>query len=278
MHLTSRRVPARGRPACSARPARSARRPCRGDRPVNAAIGHQSRRPARRRCTRPGGRGRSSPRPRWTIRTGRPHSLNTRVGWSATRSVSVSSGLVLVQPVRRRPGRPGSPASSRRDMSCRAGIEQNARVSSMNPDSRLNPAISVTDCLEAAGSRPGCPGTTRARPRRPPGRTRPAARSRGRTRPASTVNSTRWKPGSVPYAVEQRLQRPGELDRHRDVVAGVRAVPVQRCPGGGCGGRPGAGSSPGRPRHDIRAISKIMCRRNAVASAGGGLRRPAPRR
>jgi hypothetical protein len=29
-------------------------------------------------------------------------------------------------------------------MSCRAGIEQNARVSSMNPDIREKPAISVT--------------------------------------------------------------------------------------------------------------------------------------
>ena len=37
------------------------------------------------------------------------------------------------------------PASSRRDMSCRAGIEQNARVSSMKPDSLENPAVSVTD-------------------------------------------------------------------------------------------------------------------------------------
>ena len=30
-------------------------------------------------------------------------------------------------------------------MSCRAGMEQNARVSSMKPERRLNPAISVTD-------------------------------------------------------------------------------------------------------------------------------------
>ena len=32
-------------------------------------------------------------------------------------------------------------------MSWRAGIEQNARVSSIMPEIRLKPAISVTDCL-----------------------------------------------------------------------------------------------------------------------------------
>ena len=31
-------------------------------------------------------------------------------------------------------------------MSCRAGMERNARVSSMKPERRPNPAISVTDC------------------------------------------------------------------------------------------------------------------------------------
>ena len=36
------------------------------------------------------------------------------------------------------------PASTRRDMSWRAGIEQNARVSSTNPDVREKPAVSVT--------------------------------------------------------------------------------------------------------------------------------------
>ena len=53
-------------------------------------------------------------------------------------------GLVLVEPVLGDELARGQPASTRRDMSWRAGIEQNARVSSTKPDVREKPAVSVT--------------------------------------------------------------------------------------------------------------------------------------
>ena len=156
-------------------------------------------------------------------------------------------------------------------MSWRAGIEQNARVSSMKPDVREKPAVSVT----ARAVAPDRLGRVEEPPRRADvhatGRSRPAARARA-TRPSRRrVNTTRWKPGVRAEALEQRAQRVGELDPDRDVVPGVGPERARPSAGGGRGARPGCSVITSPSSHDIRAISSSMCRRNATASAARGL-------
>src|SRR5215216_7763252 len=94
-------------------------------------------------------------------RLGPAHSLNTFRGWSVTRSsaVSVASSSSIRWSAT---SWASQPASMRRDMSWRAGIEQKARVSSTNPEVREKPASSREKTV------------------------------------SSTVNTTRWKLGWVP--------------------------------------------------------------------------------
>src|SRR5436309_9210562 len=71
------------------------------------------------------------------------HSLKTFAGWCVTSSTAVSiasssSSWCSATSCA------STPLSIRRDMSWRAGMEQNARVSSLKPDVRENPAVSVT--------------------------------------------------------------------------------------------------------------------------------------
>ena len=72
-------------------------------------------------------------------------------------------------------------------------------------------------------------------------------------------------------ALEQRAQRVGELDPDRDVVAGVGPEALDGRAGDGSRRTPGCSVITRPSSHDIRAISSSMCRRNATASAGGGL-------
>ena len=112
-------------------------------------------------------------------------------------------------------------------MSCRAGIEQNARVSSMKPDSRLNPAISVTDSWK----RRIATGAVQEPPRRAGVHGGVEAGQRGDlagvgVRVHGEQHEVQVGVGAVPG--EQRAQRVGELGADRDVVPGVRAVPGER--------------------------------------------------
>ena len=161
-------------------------------------------------------------------------------------------------------------------MSCRAGMEQNARVSSMNPDVREKPAVSVT----ARRNRRIASGRVEEPPRRADvdrrveaGQRRELAGEHGLVE--REQHQVEVRVGAV--ALEQRAQRVGELRpragcRRRCRARSASAVGpwwLRRTPGCSVITRPSS--------QDIRAISSSMCRRSATQSAGvavAGQRRP----
>ena len=109
----------------------------------------------------------------------------------------------------------------RRDMSWRAGIEQNARVSSTKPDVREKPAVSVT----ARAEPPDGLGRVEEPPRRADVQRRvEAGQRRELAREDGLVEREQDQMERVrAEALQQRPQGVGELDAQWDVVAGVGA-------------------------------------------------------
>ena len=174
------------------------------------------------------------------------HSLNTVLGCVATSSTAVSrasssSSWCSATSVA------SQPASTRRDRSWRAGIEQNARVSSTKPDVRENPTVSVTaarnrrDRVRGVEEPPGHADVDR---RVEAGQRRELAGEHGLVEGEQHQVEARVRA----VALQQRAQRVGELHPDRDVVARVRPEPFGRGTVVAAADARGAGSSPARRR------------------------------